>query len=86
MLLKLSWLPLDILADVLGEIPGQFDRRSSRSWPFHLDLALGFSDDLVPAPAQETDVLKSSESEMRMDGPALLAFQHGHIGHRIADP
>ena len=43
MLLKLPWLTVDIFADVLGEIPGQFDRGGSRPWPLHIYLAAGSS-------------------------------------------
>lgn len=39
--------------------------------------------DLVPTPAQETNILKSFDSQMRMNRAALLAFQHCHVGHWI---
>jgi hypothetical protein len=45
MLLKLPWLTVDVFADVLGEIPGQFDRRGSRPWPLHVHLTLRFATD-----------------------------------------
>ena len=34
-LLKLPWLAVDVFADVLGEIPGQLDRRRMVSGPIH---------------------------------------------------
>jgi hypothetical protein len=83
MLLKLSWLIVDVFADVLGEIPGQFDRRGSRSWSLHVHLSLCFPNDLVSTPAQEAYILETTDRQMRMDCPALLAFQHCHIGHRV---
>ena len=35
MLLKHPWLAVNLFADVLGEVPGQFDRRGSRPAPSH---------------------------------------------------
>jgi hypothetical protein len=80
-LLILPWLTVDVFADVLGEIPGQFDRGGSRSWLLHVYLTLRFPDDLVPTTSHETNVLESTDSQMWMDRLALLAFQHRHMGH-----
>jgi hypothetical protein len=82
-LLKLPWLAVEVFTDVLGEIPGQFDRRGSRPWSSHIHLPLCLSDNLVSSPTQEANILKSADNQMGMDRSPFLTFQHRHVRHSI---
>lgn len=48
--LEIPWLAVDVFANILGEIPGQFDRGGSRPWPPYVDLPLCLAHDRSQIP------------------------------------
>jgi hypothetical protein len=69
----------EVFPEILAEIAGEFDGRTTGPWAFHVHLTLSLADDLVPTASEEPHILKPSHGQMRMNGPALLTFQDGYI-------
>jgi hypothetical protein len=86
MLPELSWKTVEILGDVFGRIAGEFHGRGAWTWTFDIHLALAPANDLVPAAPKEPDILKAFDRQMEVNRSALLTFQDGDIGHRVAAP